>query len=29
MKILSKKQLKIAHQKEQTKTERDLMVKLS
>ena len=29
MKILSKNQLKITHQEEHTKTERDLMVKLS
>ena len=29
MKILSKNQLKITHQEEHTKTERDLMVKLN
>ena len=29
MKILGKNQLKITHQEEHTKTERDLMVKLS
>ena len=29
MKILSKNQFKITHQEEHTKTERDLMVKLS
>ena len=29
MKILSKNQLKITHQEEHTKTERDLMVELS